>query len=422
MGRSVLARSEPPGASARLGPVDLVAEALAGVIQRPGRSVLTMLGTVLGIGAFVAVLGLTATAAGQIGRQFDLTKATTVTVTDHPAQDGLAPGARPPTSFPADADARAGAIDGVSSAGVWWRVAADGLRISSSPTADGTAGQGLSVFAATPGAVAAIGPTLASGVTLDRYVEQARLPVVLLSEAAAGRLGVTRLDAQPAVFIDGLPYTVVGVYRDVQRLPDTLLGLIIPSTTALDRFGNPGLGDEQAAHLLAATRTGAAPVVAAQLAVALRPDAAERLTVTPPPDPHSLRDHVTSDLTGLFLALAAICLVVGAVGIANTTLVAVLERTEEIGLRRSLGARTHHIAAQFLTESTALGTLGGLIGTGLGVLVVVAVAAVREWTAVLQPLATLPAPLIGSLVGLLAGLYPAVRAARTDPLQALRSG
>ncbi|MEV4612374.1 ABC transporter permease [Kitasatospora sp. NPDC049258] len=417
-----MARSALPGPAARLGLRDLLAEALAGVLQRPGRSVLTMLGTVLGVGAFVAVLGLTATASGQIGRQFDLTKATTVTVTDNPSQEGLAPGARPPTSFPPDADARAGRIDGVSAAGVWWRVPTDGLRISASPTADGAAGQNLALYAATPGAIAAMAPTLAAGVTLDRYAHQARLPVVLLSRAAASRLGVTRLDAQPAVFIDGLPYTVIGVYQDVRRLPDTLLGMIVPSTTALDRFGNPGLGEDQAAHLLAATRVGAAPVVARQLAAALRPDAVERLTVTPPPDPHTLQDHVTSDLTGLFLALAAICLVVGAVGIANTTLVAVLERTEEIGLRRSLGARTHHVAAQFLTESTALGSLGGLVGTGLGVLVVLTVAAVREWSAVLQPLATLPAPLIGSLVGLLAGLYPAVRAARTDPLRALRGG
>jgi len=420
-----VARSVLPDPASKLSLRDLVGEAMAGVLQRPGRSVLTMLGTVLGIGAFVAVLGLTATASGQIGQQFSLTRATTVTVTDDPVTDGLPPTGNPstgspPMTFPEDADARAQRIDGVIAAGVWWRVTAEDLRIGSSPAADSTVGQGLSVFAATPGAVAAMQPTLTAGVTLDPYAHRARLPVVLLSQAAAARLGVGRLDAQPAVFINGLPYTVIGVYQDVQRLPDTLLGLIIPSTTALDRFGNPGTGEERAAHLLAATRTGAAPVVAEQLAVALRPDAADRLTVTPPPDPHSLQDHVTSDLTGLFLALAAICLVVGAVGIANTTLVAVLERTREIGLRRSLGARTHHIAAQFLTESTALGTLGGLIGTGLGVLVVLAVAAARDWTAVLQPLATLPAPLIGSAVGLMAGLYPALRAARTDPMKALR--
>jgi putative ABC transport system permease protein len=122
----------------------------------------------------------------------------------------------------------------------------------------------------------------------------------------------------------------------------------------------------------------------------------------------------------LFLLLAAICLLIGAVGIANTTLVAVMERTGEIGLRRSLGARPRHIAAQFLAESTALGTLGGLIGTSLGVTAVVTIAVLQHWTAVLQPFTVLPAPLIGTAVGLLAGLYPAMRAALLEPLEALR--
>ncbi|GJF29001.1 ABC transporter permease [Kitasatospora sp. NE20-6] len=420
-----MARTVLPGPPSRFGPRDIVSEALAGVLRRPGRSALTMLGTVLGIGASVAVLGLAATASGQIGARFDLTEATTVTVADHPVTDGVPPGANPQSGFPTDADARAGRIEGVTAAGVWWRIPAEHLRISASPAGGPAApdlAPDLALIAASPGAVAAMHPALTAGVTLDRYAQSAELPVVLLSTAAATRLGVHRLDAQPAIFIDGLPYTVIGVYEDTARLPDPRPGLIIPGSTALARFGNPGPGTDRAAHLLVATRAGAAAVVAGQLAVALRPDAPDRFTVTAPPDPRTLRDPVRADLAGLLLALAATCLAVGAAGITGTTLVAVVERTPEIGLRRALGARTHHIAAQFLTESAVLGALGGLVGTCAGVLTVLAVAAARDWTAVLQPWATLPAPLAGAALGVLAGLYPAVRAARTDPLAALRSG
>jgi macrolide transport system ATP-binding/permease protein len=123
----------------------------------------------------------------------------------------------------------------------------------------------------------------------------------------------------------------------------------------------------------------------------------------------------------MFLLLGGLSLVVGAIGIANITLVGVMERTGEIGLRRAMGATRSHIAAQFLLESASMGVIGGVLGASLGVIVVVAVSAYQVWTPVLDPAAPLLAPLIGGAIGLLSGTYPAMRAAMLEPVEAFRN-
>ena len=145
------------------------------------------------------------------------------------------------------------------------------------------------------------------------------------------------------------------------------------------------------------------------------------LQAVAPPDKWALQGGVDTSLEQLFLALAGLTFLVGAVGIANTTLVAVLERTAEIGLRRSLGARPVHVTIQVLCESGILGLLGGLIGSSVAVLAVVAVAVSKDWTAILDVRLVLAVPIAGMVTGLLAGLYPAIRASRIEPLEALRS-
>jgi putative ABC transport system permease protein len=194
--------------------------------------------------------------------------------------------------------------------------------------------------------------------------------------------------------------------------------VVVPESTAVKMFGLPHNGI--AAQMLIQTKLGAAQVVAAQAPIALRPDNPKLLSAAAPASPAQLRHSVTNSLNTVFLALAGIALIVGAVGIANTTLVAVLERAAEIGLRRALGARPRHIGAQFLAESTALGLFGGLIGASLGVLTTLVVTVYHSWTALLDPRVVLAAPFVGGIIGLLAGLYPALRASTLEPADVLR--
>lgn len=394
---------------------DVLDESVAALAERPGRAILTTAGTVLGVGTFVAVLGLTATASQQIGDRFDALRATEVTVKDGRADVGVPDDTVP--LFPPDADARAAALHGVVAAGVTWTPRDAQVAVHGAPIG-GDAGIALPVLAASPGYLDAAEVTLAEGRTYDAFHDSTDQLVAVLGRVAAGQLGIATLEGQPAVFVGQVPFTVVGILDDSSRAPNLLLSVVVPRGTAIRLWGQPTIDD--AASMLVTTRTGAAQQVAAELPYAVRPDAPGLLAAVPPPDPRSLRQGVDTDLTTLFLALAGICLLVGAVGIANTTLVAVMERVPEIGLRRSLGATRGHVVVQVLTESGMLGALGGIVGASLGVVGVVAVAAPRTWTPVIEPLTVLAAPLMGLVAGLAAGTYPALRAGRIEPVEALR--
>jgi len=213
-------------------------------------------------------------------------------------------------------------------------------------------------------------------------------------------------------------FAVIGIIDDTKRLPELLAGVVIPTRTAQALWHDPP--PEAKVNLVVDVAPGAAQVVGPQLLTAMSATHPERFSVSLPPSPEGLRAAVNSQLSGLFLGLGVVCLIVGMIGIANTTIVAVIERTGEIGLRRAMGAQPRHIAAQFLLEAAVLGGLGGLVGTSLGVVAVVGICAALTWTAVVPPLLVAAGPLVGLVAGTLAGIYPSLRASRLEPVEALR--
>ncbi len=208
---------------------------------------------------------------------------------------------------------------------------------------------------------------------------------------------------------------MIGILDSVSGKAELLDSVIMPNGTAKQAF------DLKAPDSLEIrTAVGAAQLIAKQAPVAIDPNQPSAIKVDAPPQQGGVRKDVESNLNALFLLLGAVALLVGGLGIANVTLLSVLERVSEIGLRRALGAARRHVAGQFLVESVIVGFLGGLLGTAVGVLLTVGVSCMRDWTPILDSKLTFGAPLLGALIGLIAGTYPAWKASAIQPITALR--
>ena len=392
---------------------DLFQEAIAGMFARPGRMLLTVLGIVVGLTALVATLGLTRTANNRIITQFDKLAATEIIVTAKPGPTGV-----DRKAIPWDAPARLGRLNGVVAAGTLSDVNIGDALVSSSPVKDpqNQTAFKLAVKAASPELFATVGAELGTGRFPDLGHSVRADRVAVLGPTAAGRVGIVGLQQLPAIAIGDHLYLVIGIMQDVAREPELLSSVLIPEGTARRDFGLEG-----PVSVIIETRIGAASLIAQQTPLALRPDNPSALRLEVPEEPKRLRDEVQSDLNVMFLLLGGLSLAVGAIGIANITLVSVMERTGEIGLRRAIGATRGHIAAQFLLESGAMGVAGGIVGASFGVLLVVAVSAFQIWTPVLDPAAPFLAPVLGGVIGLVSGTYPALRAAHVEPVEAFRN-
>jgi putative ABC transport system permease protein len=397
-------------------PRDLWTEALAGVLARPLRSALTTLGTVLGITTLVITVGVASTAGNQIVGRFDALTATSVTVTVPPALPDQADTGPLVDWSGTDAVRRLAGVDSVAALADSTATNSVQVRSNDVNAPDATSGQTLAVVAASADLPTAVRGAMTAGRFFDTGDITRHGQVAVLGDQAARLLGIRHVEDAPAVFFQGQAYTVIGILGGIEREQRLSTAVMLPPTTAADRLG---LSD--VTSVLINTALGAARQVAHQAPIALAPEHQDSLSVAAPPDLSKARDGVQNDVNGLFLVLGLVSLVVGAIGIANVTLVTVMERVGEIGLRRALGASRRQVANQFLLESTTIGLLGGVVGAALGIAVVVVVAVAKQWTPVLDLRLALGAPLAGALVGLLAGLYPSLRAARMEPVDALRA-
>jgi putative ABC transport system permease protein len=372
------------------------------MVRRPGRVILTGLGTTLGVASLVAVLGISETAQRQVSASFDRRRATEVIAEDASQQQDI-------VLFTDAGIARVRGLNGVIAAGRY-RTVSDNAYVSQRP---GERPRQVPLIEAEPNALTALDVVVANGRKFDGFHQNSDADVVLVGRAAARTLGIDRVDNQRAILVGDTPLTVLGIIEE-SRDPQLLLGVVTPLGTQLvGEVSNPMRAFIQ-------TAPGAAQTIGEQVPLVLVPNNADAVKMIVPPDPRSLRREVETSVQSAFLVASAIALIVGIIGIMNATLVSVLQRTNEIGLRRALGARPRHIAALISTEAGATGLIGGVLGALLGLIAMTTWSIANNWTLILDPASLALAPALGATTGILAGLIPATRAARLQPTEALR--
>lgn len=394
---------------------DLLDEVATSLRNRPGRTLLTALGTILGIATLVSTVGLTDTASAQISARFDALEATKVTVRDN-YPDTVAP------AFLPDYLEALRQTPGVVAAGESW-VIDEPLPVSMLDRVDPVRPpQVLTVASVDTNTLKAVDATVAQGRLFDPIHVARGEPVALLGGSAAVQLGIQELHAPIRIKVGPMHVTVIGILDGAPRRSEFMTSvLVVPSVAQQLLRTSTGDASAPPAHEVVVKVTpGAAQIIGQVAAQILRPQDPARLVVEVPPSPAHFRAGIQGDLRAIFIILGVVALAVGILGIANATLIAVLQRTREFGVRRALGARGRHIAQQVLAEACLIGFLGGWGGLAAGLMIVVGTAAARGWTPALDPIVLTLAPLLGVSAGALAGWYPAWKASKIEPVEALR--
>jgi putative ABC transport system permease protein len=379
-----------------------------GLRTRKLRAALSALGITIGIASMVAVLGLSESSRSALLAQLDKLGTNLLQVQ---AGSGIGLGN---AQLPATAKPMIGRIDGVQGVSGVASVSGNVYRTDKIPS---TQSGGITIKAVDTDLLHTLNGSMATGRFLDSALEQ--YPVAVLGAVAAQRLGITDLSAQPRIWLGNKWFAVSGILNTLTLSADLDRAAMVGYDAAATYLGSPeGMPPTTLYIRTDPTKVDSVLNVLPAMANPANPD---QVQASRPSDVLQARNAANNAFTSLFLGLGAVALLVGGVGIANVMVISVLERRSEIGLRRALGAARRHVGIQFLGEALILATIGGSAGVALGSAVTAAYAHLRGWGVLIPPVAIVGGIGAALVIGAVAGMYPAARAARLSPTEALRT-
>jgi putative ABC transport system permease protein len=390
----------------RLRPSDLGRLSTVGLRTRKLRSGLSALGIAIGVAAIVAVLGLSSSASAGLLNEISALGTNLLVVENGQTLSGGT------AELPTIAPAMIGGIDGVSEVQEIGSVAGD---VYSSPLIPAVDTNAIGIDAASLGLLRTVGTTVAQGSYLNAAT--AHEPVCVLGAATAQRLGIDRVYSGERIWADDVWCYVAGILNPAVLAPDIDSSVLVGFPAAERYLGFDG----HPSTVYVRAQNSQVAAVDNLLGPTANPENPSEVDVSQPSAALVAQADAQGAFDNLFLGLGAVALLVGAVGVANIMIISVLERRSEIGLRRALGATKGHIRIQFLAEAVLLALLGGGVGVGVGALATAIYASSKHELVVIPVLAWAGGMGAAIVIGAVAGLWPALRAARMSPTQALWS-